>query len=197
MAKMMPPHFCHSPLKVVPISAISVKIINLADSQNTNLQNFFTEDKAKTVSNKVNARHEINSHTTQKNLIKDLEVNSYKDAMLKDPDSKKNLVPMEEWSILSDHVKYVTHGESEAFQKLSIDSMNYRQNRDLYKRLNNEQVIKTSLNFGKSPEKLKADYLDIYKGIYVEVIRTDRFDEDTDLRTTYLGQLDMASNTEV
>ena len=44
---------------------------------------------------------------------------------------------MEEWSIFSDHVKYVMHGESEAFQKLSIDSMNYRQNRDLYKRLNN------------------------------------------------------------
>ena len=88
---------------------------------------------------------------------------------------------------LSDHVKYVTHGRSEAFQKLSIDSMNYRENRDLYKRLNNEQTIKTNLNFGKSSEKLKADYLDMYKGMYVEVISTDRFDEDTDLSTTYLG----------
>ena len=42
---------------------------------------------------------------------------------------------MEEWSILSDHVKYVMHGESEAFKKLSIASLNYRQNRDLYLRL--------------------------------------------------------------
>ena len=40
---------------------------------------------------------------------------------------------MEAWSILSDHVKYVTHGKSETFQKLSINSMNYRQNRDLYR----------------------------------------------------------------
>ena len=117
--------------------------------------------------------------------------------MLKEPDRKKDLVPMEEWSILSDHAKYVMHGESEAFQKLSIDSMNYRQNRDLYKRLHNEQMLKTSLNFGKSPEKVKADYIDVYEGIYTEVISTDRFDEDTNLSTTYLGQVDMARDTEV
>ena len=86
---------------------------------------FSTEDKAKIISNK------LSSHTIQKEIIKGLEVNSYKDVMLKEPNRKKDLVPMEEWSILSDHVKYVTHGKSEAFQKLSIDSMNYRQKRSL------------------------------------------------------------------
>ena len=63
---------------------------------------------------------------------------------------------MEEWSIQSDHVKYVMHSKSETFQKLSINSMNHRQNRDLYKSLNNEQTIKTNLNFGNSPEKFKV-----------------------------------------
>ena len=142
-----------------------------------------TEDKAKVISSRVNVSNAIDNYTTQKEIIKDLEINSYKNVMLKEPDKKKDLAPMEEWSILSDHVKYVTHGKSEAFQKLSIDSMNYRQNRDLYKRLNNEETIKTNLNFDKSPEKLKADYLDVYKGVYKEVIRTDRFDEDTNLST--------------
>ena len=104
---------------------------------------------------------------------------------------------MEEWSILSDHVKYVTHGKSEVFQKLSINSMNYRQNRDLYKSLNNEQTIRTSLNFGNNLGNLKAENLDRYKGIYAEVISTDKFDEDTDISTTYLGQVDMARTTEV
>ena len=117
--------------------------------------------------------------------------------MQREPGKKKDLAPMEEWSILSGHVKYVMHGRSEAFQKFSIDSMNYRQNRDLYKSLNNEQTIRTNLNFGKSPEKLKADYLDVYKGTYAEVISNDRFDEVTDLSTTYLGQVDMARGTEV
>ena len=58
-------------------------------------------------------------------------------------------------------------------------------------------MLRTSLNFCKSPERLKADYLDVYKGIKVEVIGTHRFDEDTDLSTTYLGQVDMASDIEV
>ena len=58
-------------------------------------------------------------------------------------------------------------------------------------------MLKSNLNFGKSPEKLKADYLDMYEGVYAEVISTDRFDEDTDLSTTYLGQVDMTRDTEV
>ena len=33
--------------------------------------------------------------------------------------------------------------------------------------------------------------------MYAEVINTDRFDEDTDLSTTYLGQVDMTRSTEV
>ena len=67
------------------------------------------------------------------------------------------------------------HDESEAFQRLSIGLMYYRQNRDLYKRLNNAEMLKTSLNFGKSPEKLNSDYLDVYEGMYAKVISTDRF----------------------
>ena len=53
------------------------------------------------------------------------------------------------------------------------------------------------MNFGSSPDRLKAEYLDVYEGAYAKVISTDKFDEDTDLSTTYLGQLDMTRNTEV
>ena len=79
-------------------------------------------------------------------MISNPDINSYKNAMLKESNRKRDPVPMEEWSILSNHVKYVMHDESEAFQKLNIDLMNYRQNRDLYKRLNSEEMLKTSWN---------------------------------------------------
>ena len=46
-------------------------------------------------------------------------------------------------------------------------------------------------------EKVKSDYLDVYDGIYAEVISTNRFDEDTDLSTTYIGQMDMSRKKEV
>ena len=70
-----------------------------------------TEDQDKIICNKVNARQKIDSYTIQNEMISNLEVNSYKNAMLKESDRKRDPVPMEEWSILSDHVKYVMHDE--------------------------------------------------------------------------------------
>ena len=37
----------------------------------------------------------------------------------------------------------------------------------------------------------------MYKGVYMGVISADKFDEDTDIGTTYLGQVYMVRNTEV
>ena len=76
-----------------------------------------------------------------------------------------------------------------------MDLMNYRQNKDLYKELKKEEMLKASVNFGRNLEKLKSDYLDVYEVVYAEVISTDKFDEDTNLSTTYLGQVDMTKST--
>ena len=59
-------------------------------------------------------------------MISNPDINSYKNAMLKESNKKRDPVPMEEWSILSDHVKYVIYDGSDAFHKLYIDLMNYR-----------------------------------------------------------------------
>ena len=52
-----------------------------------------------------------------------------------------------------------------------------------------KELVSADVNFGRSPEKLQA--------VYAKVISTDRFCEDTDLSTTYLGQVDMTRNIEV
>ena len=74
--------------------------------------------------------------------------------------------------------------------------MNYRQEIDLYRELQQKELLNADVNFGGSPDRLKAEYLDIYEGVYGEVISTDKFD-DMDLSTTYLGQLYMTRNIEV
>ena len=94
---------------------------------------------------------------------------------------------MKEWSILNDHVKYVTSDGLETSHNLNIDQMNYRQEMYLYKELQEDESISADVNVGGSPEKLKAEYLDVYEGVHTEVISTDRFDEDMDLSTTYFG----------
>ena len=104
--------------------------------------------------------------------------NTYQKAILNENDKKKSPAQMKEWSILSDHVKYVTSDGSETFHKLNIDQMNYRHERDLYKELQEKELVSADVNFGGSPEKLKAEYLDVYEGVYAEVISTERFNED-------------------
>ena len=76
---------------------------------------------------------------------------------------------------------------SETFHKLNIDQKNYRHERGLCKELKEKELLSADVNFGGSPEKLKAEYLDVYEGVYAKVISTDRFDEDKDLSTTYVG----------
>ena len=80
---------------------------------------------------------------------------------------------------------------------MNIDQINYRHERGLYKELKEKELLSADVNFGGRPEKLKAEYLDVYEGVYAKVISTDRFDEDMDLSTTYLGQVDMTRSTEV
>ena len=55
--------------------------------------------------------------------------NAYHKALLTETenDRKKSPAQMKEWSILTDHVKYVTSDGSEIFHNLNIDQMNYRQ----------------------------------------------------------------------
>ena len=104
---------------------------------------------------------------------------------------------MESWSILSDHVNYVQHDESDNLHNVNFDSLNYHINEDIYKELKEQELLKASIDFSGMSEKVKSDYLDVYDGVYAEVITTNRFDEDTDLSTTYLGQIDMSRKTEV
>ena len=135
-----------------------------------------------------------------KSVDTELADNAYQKTLLTETENnnkKKTPTHMKEWSILSDHVKYVTSDGSEFFHNLNIDQMNYRQEIDLYKELQEEELVSEDVNFGRSPEKIKAEYLGVYEGVYAKVISTDRFDEDTDLSTTYLGQVDMTRNIAV
>ena len=46
------------------------------------------------------------------------------------------------------------------------------------------------LDFGTMPQKLHEEYMDIYEGIQSEIVSATRFDENSNLSTTYLGRAD-------
>ena len=53
------------------------------------------------------------------------------------------------------------------------------------------------VDFGINPEMLKSNYLDMYEGLHAEMVYTNRFDENSDLSTTYLGQTKMTRETKI
>ena len=50
------------------------------------------------------------------------------------------------------------------------------------------------LDFGPIPNILKEEYLDIYERIQSEIFNPTRFDENSDLSTTYSGKTDRSKN---
>ena len=60
-----------------------------------------------------------------------------------------------------------------------------------------EEASSIDLDFGINSETLKTKYLDLYEDVYVDMVYTNRFDENSDLSTTYLGQTKMTRDTKI
>ena len=86
---------------------------------------------------------------------------------------------------------------SETFHKFNVNTLNYCQNKDLYQELKGKEILTVDVDFGYSPEKLKSEYLDVYEGVYAEIVGTNWFDESSDFSTTYLGQVNMTRDTDI
>ena len=104
---------------------------------------------------------------------------------------------MEQWSILSNVVNYIQYDRHpKNFYNLNIRAVNKEKHK---RKLNIEEEERQmlELDFGDMPEKLKEEYLDIYDGIQSEILSTIRFDENSDLSTTYLGRVDMTRTSTI
>ena len=134
---------------------------------------YLTEDQAKFVYKKVNAGKNINNETIKQEMEQEMLVkteienssdNIYQKAILNEVSKKEKVsAQMEDWSILSDHVKYVRHDDgSGTFHKLTVNTLNYHKNKDLYQELKGKEILMVDVDFGGSPEKLKSEYLDVY-----------------------------------
>ena len=90
---------------------------------------------------------------------------------------------MEQWSILSNKLNYILYDKHpKNYHSLGISAVNkYRKNPCKI-----EERDTVELDFVQTPDILREEYLDVYEGIQSEILNTTRFDETTDLRTTYL-----------
>ena len=101
------------------------------------------------------------------------------------------LVQMEQWSILSNTLKYTQHYKHpKNFHNLGISVMNvYKNGSDAKK-----EKGMVEIDFGPTLDVLKEEYLNVYKGIQSEIVSTTRFNENSDLSITYWGKSDRSKN---
>ena len=93
---------------------------------------------------------------------------------------------MEHWSILSNVLNYVQHSRFHLMNHtLGIKAVNKYK----YKPNTDNRELK-ELDFGTMPQTLQEEHMDIYEGIHSEIISSNRFDENSDLSTTFLGRVD-------
>ena len=82
-------------------------------------------------------------------------------------------------------------------QNLNIDTLDYRHHKELYLKLKGEERETVDVDFGIYPDILKLKYLDVYEGVYAEMVYANKFNENSDLSMTYLGQTKMMRGTKI
>ena len=76
---------------------------------------------------------------------------------------------MRNWSIFSYNVRYIQH-EQMTPQNLNIDTLDYRDHKELFLKLKGEESETLGIDFGIYPDVLKSKYLDVYEGVYAEMV---------------------------
>ena len=156
-----------------------------------------TERQADHVYKAMEKGNMINTKTMTSEMTQNQDNNPYKRVVLnniyKIPES---CLEMRNWSIFSDNIRYVQHDKMTT-QNLDFDTLDYRNHKDLYLQLEEDPLSALDGDFGLYPDVTKAIYLDVYEGIYAEMVYASKFDENSDLSTTYLGQTKMTRNSKI
>ena len=161
-----------------------------------------TEDQTKYVYDKVESGDElkirkVNPDVQSKPLLpKQLkerkDINLYEKVLVSHINMMdKNKSQMEQWSILSDNIVYVRSVGNNDMNGIDIKMVDYEGHRRMYSRMSKEEGQRMDIDFGESPNVLKDKYMDVYEDVFAEVVTANRFDENVDLSTTYLGKIGM------
>ena len=123
--------------------------------------------------------------------------NPYKKVVLNNVFKEKDESPeMRDWSIFSDNIRYVQHDQATPLN-LNIDTLDYRDHKELYLKLKEEKGKTLDIDFGLYPDITKSRYLDAYEDIYAEMVYANKFNENSDLSMMYLGQTEMTRDTRI
>ena len=82
-------------------------------------------------------------------------------------------------------------------KSLNIDTLDYRDHKELYLKLKEKKEETLDIEFGLYPDVRNSRYFDTYEDIYAEMVYANKFNENSDLSTTYIGQTEMTPDTRI
>ena len=118
----------------------------------------------------------------------DIDVNPYQKAISNaSPKDENKTEQMINWSIFSDKIRYVDSCMN-MMPRLTIRPLEEKKHRKLFSTLEVKEDQIPDIIFDE--DRIKEIYFDKYNGVQSEISQETRFDESTDLSTTYLGKVD-------
>ena len=156
-----------------------------------------TERQADFVYKVVEKGNMINTKTMTNKMTQDQGDNPYKRVVLNNVYKVPERCPeMKDWSIFNDNIRYVQHDQMMT-QNLNFDTLDYRNHKGLYLQLKNKKSETLDVDFGLYPYVTKSRYLDVYEGVYEEMVYANKFNENSGLSTMYSGQTTMTRSTKI
>ena len=195
---MVLPHFCLS----VRNKAEVVEREEILEKKSRD-RNCLTPNQTEYIYKKVELGSLINKDVIKEEIDLDAELdkiddnsedeNPYRELIVTNANKIENtLSQMEQWSILSNVINYVQYSKApKNFHDVTSKPTNI--NNRIDKKTKNENIDESSLrvDLASISDEWRGEYLDRYEGIISEILNTTRFDENSDLGTTYLGKSHM------
>ena len=157
---------------------------------------YLTRDQTRYIYKKVEMEEVINTDIIQQEIeqekqlskIDDMngEINPYRELIVNNTERTEPLMTqVEQWSILTNILNYVQHSKFNSMDHtLDVKAVNrYKIKPDMGREFK-------ELDFGTTPQKLQEEYMDIYEGIHSDIVSSNRFNENFDIITTYLGRIE-------
>ena len=122
----------------------------------------------------------------------DRDMNPYQKATSNEGSKDENEIEqMINWSIFSNKIKYVDSCMN-ITPSLTIRPLEEEKHRKLFSTLEVKEGQIPDIIFDEN--RIRETYFDKYDGVHSEIFQATRFDESTDLSTTYLGKVDISKS---
>ena len=169
---------------------------------------YLTAKQANYIYRKVESGNVINKSMMRQEIDQDIELdkmddttgneNQYRELIVNNIGKIETILSqMEQWLILSNVINYVQYNKHpKNFHIMSVRPANKMRNKIKSRKVKEKRPI-SEIDFRKTSDRLKEEYLDRYEGVKSEILSTTRFDENSDLSMTYLGRVNIVRESKI